>query len=184
MASISPRMRLGAADFLVKDQITPSLLERSIRYAIEQFRALHELRRQQDELRMSELRFRSVVQSAADTIIFSDDRGRIIFWNNGAERMFGYSEDEILQQPIEVLMPVRYREMHRLGMERFRATGMTRLIGNTVEFEGLRKDGTEFPLELSLASWNTSEGTFFTGDSKRHQRTAAIRSEDCSFWLA
>ena len=89
-------MRLGAADFLVKDQITPSLLERSIRYAIEQFRALHELRRQQDELRMSELRFRSVVQSAADTIIFSDDKGKIIFWNNGAERMFGYSEDEIL----------------------------------------------------------------------------------------
>jgi len=156
-------MRLGAADFLVKDQITPSLLERSIRYAIEQFRALHELRRQQDELRMSELRFRSVVQSAVDTIIFSDDKGKIIFWNSGAERMFGYSEDEILQQPIEVLMPVRYRELHRQGMERFRATGMTRLIGNTVEFEGLRKDGTEFPLELSLASWNTSEGTFFTG---------------------
>ena len=67
------------------------------------------------------------------------------------------------QQPIEVLMPVRYRELHRQGIERFRATGMTRLIGNTVEFEGLRKDGTEFPLELSLASWNTSEGTFFTG---------------------
>jgi PAS domain S-box-containing protein len=155
-------MQLGAADFLVKDQITPSRLERSIRYAIEQSGTLHELRRQQDELRASELRFRSVVQSAADTIILADHQGKIIFWNNGAERVFGYSEDEILQQSIEVLMPVRYRESHRLGMERLRATGRSRLIGDTVEFEGLRKDGTEFPLELSLASWSTGEGTFFT----------------------
>src|SRR5262245_5210785 len=120
-------MRLGAADFLVKDQLTPSLLERAIRYAIEQFRTLSELHRQQDELRASELRFRSVVQSATDAIVLSDESGKIMFWNNGAERMFGYAEDEILHRPIEVLMPLRYREMHRRGMERLRATGKTRL---------------------------------------------------------
>jgi PAS domain S-box-containing protein len=156
-------MRLGAADFLVKDQITPSLLERAIRYAIQQSQTLHELQRQQDGLRASEVRFRSVVQSAPDAIIVSDNEGKIIFWNSGAERIFGYSEDEILQRPIEVLMPVRYRETHRVGVERLHTTGNTRLIGNTVELEGLRQDGTEFPLELSLASWSTSDGTFFTG---------------------
>ena len=155
-------MRLGAADFLVKDQITPSMLERAIRYAIQQSQTLQELRRQQDELRASELRFRSVVQSAADAIILSDETGKITFWNKGAERLFGYSEDEVLQQPIEVLMPERYRERHRLGMERLRSTGRSKLIGNTVEFEGLQKNGTEFPFELSLASWTSGEGTFFT----------------------
>jgi PAS domain S-box-containing protein len=155
-------MRLGAADFLVKDQITPSLLERTIRYAVQQSQTLHELQRQQDEVCASEVRFRSVVQSAPDAIILSDDKGKIIFWNGGAERIFGYSEDEILQRPFEVLMPVRYRETHKVGIERLHATGKTPLVGNTVELEGLRKDGTEFPLELSLAMWSTGEGTFFT----------------------
>ncbi|HYR42975.1 MAG TPA: response regulator, partial [Terriglobia bacterium] len=86
-------MQLGAADFLVKDQLTPALLERSIRYAIMQGRTVDELRRQQDELRASELRFRSVVQSASEAIILSDDSAKIIFWNKGAEALFGYREE-------------------------------------------------------------------------------------------
>jgi PAS domain-containing protein len=86
-------MQLGASDFLIKEQITPALLERSIRYAITQARSLDELRRQQDELQASELRFRSVVQSAADAIILMDETAQIIFWNKGAETLFGYKED-------------------------------------------------------------------------------------------
>jgi PAS domain S-box-containing protein len=156
-------MQLGAADFLVKDHLTPSLLERAIRYAIEQSRTMHELRRQGEELRASELRFRSVVQSANDAIVLADDQGKIIFWNHGAERIFGYSEDEVLNAPLEVLMPPHYREAHRLGLQRLRSTGKAKLIGRTLEMEGLRKDGSEFPLELSLATWITAEGTFFTG---------------------
>jgi len=65
-------MELGAADFLIKDKITPELLERSIRYAMAQSKAMLELRRQQEDLRASELRFRSVVQSAGDAIILAD----------------------------------------------------------------------------------------------------------------
>jgi PAS domain S-box-containing protein len=175
-------MRLGAADFLVKDQLTASQLERSIRYTIDQWKTLHELQRQQVELRASELRFRSVVQSAADAIILADDNGKIIFWNEGAERLFGYSEEEILERPLEVLMPVHYRERHRRGFERFRATGKSQLIGSTVEFDGLRQDGTEFPLELSLASCTNSEGTFFTGILR--DITERRRSEAKSQFLA
>ncbi|PYS25164.1 MAG: hypothetical protein DMG11_23475, partial [Acidobacteria bacterium] len=96
---------LGAADFLVKDQLTAALLERSMRYAMAHARTLDELRRQQDELRASELRFRSVVQSASDAIILADDSARIIGWNRGAEAIFGYGEDEVLGFPIELLMP-------------------------------------------------------------------------------
>jgi PAS domain S-box-containing protein len=156
-------MQLGAADFLVKDNLTAGLLERSIRYAMAQALTLQEIQRQQDELRASELRFRSVVQSANDAIVLTDESTRIIFWNRGAETVFGYKEDEVLGFPVEALMPESYRPAHRAGLERLRRGGKAHLVGKTVEMEGLRKDGSVFPLELSLASWTTAEGTFFTG---------------------
>src|SRR5207253_10320007 len=171
-------MQLGAADFLVKDQLTPALLERSIRYAIMQGRTLNEVRRQQDELRASELRFRSVVQSASDAIILADDGAKVMFWNKSAEVMFGYREDEITGESLEVLMPERYRERHRAGFERFRITGRSQLVGKTVEFEGMRKDGTVFPIELSLASWTSGDGNYFTGvirDITERKRSEELR---------
>jgi PAS domain S-box-containing protein len=155
-------MELGAADFLIKDKLTPELLERSIRYAIAQAEAVEELRRRQEEIRASELRFRCVVQSAGDAIIICDENGKIVFWNKGAETVFGYTEDEAIAAPIEMLMPVHYRARHRAGFERFRVTGRSHMIGTTVEFEGLRKDATVFPLELSLASWTNGQTTMLT----------------------
>ena len=89
-------MELGASDFLVKDKITPELLERAIRYSLAQSRSLEQLQGQRDELRASELRFRAVVQSAADAIILADENGRIAGWNAGAEAIFHYSEEEVL----------------------------------------------------------------------------------------
>ena len=83
-------MQLGAADYLVKDKLNPELLERSIRYAMAQAEALRELQRRQDELRASELRFRSVVESAADAIVLADESAKIVFWNRGAELIFGF----------------------------------------------------------------------------------------------
>jgi PAS domain S-box-containing protein len=156
-------MELGAADFLLKDKITPELLERSIRYSIAQAESLDELQRQRDELHASELQFRSVVQSASDAIILANESGSIVGWNKGAEAIFGYSEDEILGSNLQVLMPEPYREAHRTGFERFRVTGRGELIGKTIELEGLRKGGAVFPLELSLASWRNGAGIMFTG---------------------
>src|SRR5262245_4599613 len=155
-------MEIGAADFLVKDKITPELLERSIRYAIAQSKAMLELSRRQDDLRASELRFRSVVQSAADAIILADETGKIVFWNKGAETIFGYIEDEILGAQIETLLPETYRAHHQESFERFRLTGRSQIIGKTVELQGLKKDQSLFPLELSLASWTNGVGTMFT----------------------
>jgi len=94
--------------------------------------------------------------------------------------MFGYREDEITGEFLEVLMPERYREQHRAGFERFRMTGRAQLIGKTVEFEGLRKDGTIFPIELSLASWTSGDGTYFTGVIR--DMTERKRSEE--LWRA
>jgi len=155
-------MELGAADFLVKDKMSAELLERTIRYALAQARAMEELEHRQNELRASEMRFRSVIQSARDAIVLSDEEGKILFWNKSAETIFGYTEDEALGKTMETLIQDQYREWYRAGLERFRITGRSQLIGSTTEMQGVRKDGTVFPAELSVASCTSGQGTMFT----------------------
>jgi len=111
----------------------------------------------------SETKFRSVAQSAIDAIISTDADDRVIFWNRGAENIFGYSQEEVLGKPVTILIPERYAEAHRAGVKRFLSTKQPVLIGSVAEQQGLRKGGKEFPIELSLSTWNTKEGTFFTG---------------------
>jgi len=108
-------------------------------------------------------RFRAVVESAPDAIALADYRGLIMSWNKAAQSLFGYSEEEVLSQPLTLIMPARYREAHQKGLERLRATGEARIIGKRVELYGLRKDGSEFPLELSLGTWKTATGIFYSG---------------------
>ena len=114
-------------------------------------------------LRESEIRFRSITQSAKDAIITADQQGNIISWNKGAERIFGYSEQEILGKPLTVVIPERFRAAHQQGLRRVAETGESRVIGQTVELAGLRREGQEFPLELSLASWRLGESTYYSG---------------------
>jgi diguanylate cyclase (GGDEF)-like protein/PAS domain S-box-containing protein len=76
--------------------------------------------------------------------------------------MFGYG-DEIVGNNIIILMPERYRQAHQQGVRRYISTGLPKIIGNTVELVGLRKDGTEFPMEMSLSVWKTGGHCFFTG---------------------
>jgi PAS domain S-box-containing protein len=119
--------------------------------------------RAEQALRHSEMRFRSVAQSANEAIISADGHGKIISWNRGAQMVFGYSEEEVIGQPLTVLMPERYREAHRRGLERLHATGESRILGRTVELHGVRKDSEEFPVEMSLADWQTAQGQFYSG---------------------
>jgi len=116
-------------------------------------------------LRESESRFRSVAESATDAIVAADQAGDIISWNRGAERIFGYTEGEVVGKPLSILMPERFRPMHDAGIARVVEGGVaaSRIMGTTVEVVGLRKDGREFPLELSLATWEAPEGRFFSG---------------------
>jgi|Deesub1362A_J573_1020465.scaffolds.fasta_scaffold00199_51 PAS domain S-box-containing protein len=116
-----------------------------------------------ESLESSEERFRSVAQSANDAIISADSQGNIIFWNQGAENIFGYSTEEAVGKSLTFIMPERFRESHQKGIDKMVLTGESKVIGKSVELVGLRKDGNEFPLELSLASWKTKEGVFFTG---------------------
>jgi PAS domain S-box-containing protein len=115
------------------------------------------------ELRESEALFRAVSESAHDAIITADSESLIIKWNKGAERIFGYTADEVIGQTLTILMPERFRDLHLKGMARVSAGGESRVMGKPVEVFGLRKDGSVFPLELSLARWQVPQGNFFTG---------------------
>src|SRR5437870_2037010 len=110
----------------------------------------------------SEEKFRNLAEAANDAILSANSCGKIVYFNPAAERIFSYSPTEIIGQPLTILMPERFRDPHRQGLDRFLRTGEARVIGKTVELAGRRKDGTEFPLELSLSSWKTREDTFFT----------------------
>ncbi|MET3726876.1 diguanylate cyclase (GGDEF)-like protein/PAS domain S-box-containing protein [Fictibacillus halophilus] len=111
---------------------------------------------------LSERKFRSVIESANDSIILSDRTGTIISWNKGAELIFGFTEKEALGKNLEIIIPDKFRKAHKQGMERYLLSGEPKVIGNTVELEGLRKDGSEFPIELSLAAWQEDENVYFS----------------------
>jgi PAS domain S-box-containing protein len=120
-------------------------------------------KRGEEEVRAAEERFRAVTSSTRDGIISADGSGRIIFWNAGAEAIFGYTAAEAAGRSLTDLMPERYRDAHRAGIARFVATGEGRVMGSTVEVEGLRADGSEFPIELSLGAWSQNGQTYFSG---------------------
>jgi PAS domain S-box-containing protein len=115
-----------------------------------------------ESLEHSEERFRSVVETAIDAIFTVDSNGRIIFWNQKAEAMFGYKAAEVIGQPVAVIMPERFRNAHQMGLNRAASGKKSKITGNILELVGLRKDASEFPIELSLANWETKEGIFFT----------------------
>ena len=119
--------------------------------------------RAEQSLTESEHRFQSLVESATDAIIVANGRGIIVSWNRAASRLFGYSMEEIIGQPLTRLMPERYREGHERGLARIEATGQGRLIGSVIELHGLRNSGEEFPIELSLATWKTAKGSYYSG---------------------
>ena len=132
-----------------------------------------------ESLEEGEARIRSIVETACDAIISVDSRGVITYWNRGAEMMFGYSVDEIVGKPLTRIMPQQFREVHQSELNRFVSRREAAMPQNRTELSGLRKDGSQFPVELSLADWQTKEGMFFTGIvrdiSDRKQAEEALR---------
>jgi PAS domain S-box-containing protein len=84
-------------------------------------------------------------------------------WNRGAERMFGWQAEEVIGGPLTVLMPQRLRASHQQGLARVRESGHSKLAGSVVELVGLRRDGSEFPIELSIGMWEATQGPRFSG---------------------
>ncbi|PKL38647.1 MAG: hypothetical protein CVV42_21510, partial [Candidatus Riflebacteria bacterium HGW-Riflebacteria-2] len=110
-------------------------------------RDITERKRVEKALMESEERFFSMAQTAVDAIIISDESGNILLWNNGASNIFQYTEEEIRGKPITTIMPERYRDAHRQGMERIVKGGESKYLGKNIQLHGLKKDGSEFPVE-------------------------------------
>lgn len=109
-------------------------------------------------LQRSERHYAAIAQSATDAIITTDSSEVVVGWNRSAELMFGYAESEIIGQSVSSLMPERFRQRHRDGLARVAAGGVPRMIGKTTELVGKRKDGSEFPIEISLAQYQSDDG--------------------------
>jgi PAS domain S-box-containing protein len=121
-------------------------------------RDLSEQRRAQDELRRSEERFHSAMESAPNAMIMVNRGGRIEMLNLQAEVVFGYSRDELLGEPIEMLIPERFRRVHPGDRMTFFADPKARPMGAGRDLYALKKDGSEFPVEIGLSPIETEEG--------------------------
>ncbi len=111
----------------------------------------------------SELKFRSVVESARDGIVTIDGAGKIVALNHGAEAMFGYARAELIGKVFTRLLPTHRRTLTRYQLHRLQTGNGRHLLQRPLETCALHRDGTEFPVELCVATWRTREGVFFTG---------------------
>ncbi len=116
----------------------------------------------EEMIRESATRYRAVFDTANDAIISADNEGNIVDWNPGAEHMFGFSKAEACGQRITLLLPAHHQAGHLSGMERVKTGGAKHVIGRTVELDGRRKGGSEFPLEISLSEWRVADQIYFT----------------------
>jgi PAS domain S-box-containing protein len=116
--------------------------------------AAHRLQRQ------SEARFRAAVEAAPNGVVMADERGRIVLVNREAERLFGYGRAELVGSQVELLVPTRFRGQHPGFRGEFHADPRTRPMGMGRELYGLRKDGSEVPVEIGLNPIETDDGLF------------------------
>jgi two-component system sensor kinase FixL len=137
---------------------------------------LSERVRLEEDLRTSEARWRSVIESAVDGIVVIDAHGRIEAFNPAAERLFGYQERDVVGRNVSILMPSPYHEEHDTYLARHLATGVQKIIGTGREVTGLRQDGTTFPLHLSVGKMLVGGAPKFTGIL--HDLSARVRIEE------
>lgn len=155
-------LRRGAFAYITKP-FNRDELKIILRQAVDVRRLVLRMNRVEHALSAKEEQFRRVVHTAPDGIVLADGDGKIVSWNAAAGRLFGYTEGEVLGQPLTTIMPIRYREDHQRGLDRVKATGVSTLTGKTIEAYGLKSDGCEFPIELSLSTWRSGDQMFSCG---------------------
>ncbi|MBI5892957.1 MAG: PAS domain S-box protein [Deltaproteobacteria bacterium] len=109
----------------------------------------------EENFKINAERFRVVAENAADAIICLEAPDNIVLWNKKAEEMFGYKADEVMGMNLHsIIVPEKFREKTSKGLNRFFETGTGPVVGKTIELSALRKDGREFPIELSISAMN------------------------------
>ncbi|MBP2312831.1 PAS domain S-box protein [Azospirillum soli] len=114
-------------------------------------------------LQVSEARHRAIVETAVDAMVVIDEQGSIQSCNPAAERIFGYTEAELLERNVTTLMPEPFHAEHDGYIGAFLRSGVRKMIGSGREVQGRRKDGSTFPLELAVAEWTVGGQRYFTG---------------------
>jgi len=141
-----------------------------------------ERKRAEEARRHSEEQYRAVVETATDAVISIDEVSQILFVNPATTRIFGYDSSEVIGRSLTILMPAFMRELHKVAIQRYLATGQRHINWQGVELIGLRKNGEEFPVEVSFGEL-TSEGRhIFTGFirdiTERKRVDEALRSSE------
>jgi two-component system sensor kinase FixL len=133
-----------------------------------------------EALKAREAHLRSILETVPDAMVVIDEAARITSFSTAAERLFGYAPDEVMDRNVSMLMPSPYREQHDGYMARYLATGERRIIGIGRVVVGQRKDGSTFPMELSVGEMRSDAGRYFTGfvrDLTERQNTEARLQE-------
>ena len=133
----------------------------------------------EENLKSSERKFRILLESAAQGILVVDINGQITLANTKIEQLFGYNREELLNQPVEILIPAPYRDVHVRHRSKYILKPFQRMMGEGRMINGQRKDGTQFPIEVSLSSVELHDGmyimAFITDISERRQLEDRIR---------
>ncbi|WP_294645546.1 bifunctional diguanylate cyclase/phosphodiesterase [uncultured Aureimonas sp.] len=123
--------------------------------------------------------FDGIASTSPDGIVAADAGNTIVAWNAGAERLFGYTAEEAIGRPLDIIVPLGDRTAHRAGVKRVAEDGPAKLIGRSINLHGLRKDGTQIPIELSLSQWMEGGerrfGAIIRDDSARQRLEESLR---------
>jgi two-component system cell cycle sensor histidine kinase/response regulator CckA len=137
-----------------------------------------------DRKRIEE-RLRRLLDSAPDAMVIAGNDGRIVLVNTQTEKLFGYNREELLGQPVEVLVPERFWNRHRTHRNNYMVNSQARAMGAGNELYGLKKDGTEFPVEISLSPQQTDEGVLVSSTirdiTERKRVDDALRQSEANF---
>lgn len=156
--------RKDGTNFPVEYASTPIIEEGRITGAVVSFKDITEKKMALRNLIISENRYRVITSTAQDAIILMDNHGRIAYWNPAAERVFGYTELEALGRDLhELVMPLRFASELKKALARFFNSGEGDALGKILEMTALNKDGSEFPVELTISPLLQDEGWWAVG---------------------
>lgn len=163
----------------------PSLALSSILFIIICFvfiyKAANAINQSERKQKLAELHFKSVIESAPNAFIISDETGTITLINEQTEKIFGYTKEELVGQKIDLLVPTKFRHCHPKNRHAYHSAPTVRYFGAGRDLHGMRKDGTEFPVEIGLNPLTTADSTLILASvidiTKRKEQEATINQQ-------